>query len=310
MNKQKICIIGGSLTGLATAISLSKYNCSIDLIADNISKSKNSSSTIAVSQNNLEYFNKIKLTDKIKNILWPCSMMKLYIGKKDKFSKILEYRNDKKVKKILYMFKSSRIKQLMFNRIKKIKSIKIRNEKKISKIYNNGLLKSIKIKKTFLNYNLIILCTGSNSDLVKDIFKDEFIKNSYSESAITAILKHSKIKNNTARQVFLDDEIFALLPISNTQTSIVWSIKKSKNNNIKVIKEKIKSYAKLFLKNIKFESKIECRSLSFLIRNKYFKDRVLLLGDALHEIHPFVGQGFNMILRDLLYLITSSGKFM
>jgi 2-octaprenyl-6-methoxyphenol hydroxylase len=299
MNKQKICIIGGSLTGLATAISLSKYNCSIDLIADNISKSKNSSSTIAVSQNNLEYFNKIKLTDKIKNILWPCSMMKLYIGKKDKFSKILEYRNDKKVKKILYMFKSSRIKQLMFNRIKKIKSIKIRNEKKISKIYNNGLLKSIKIKKTFLNYNLIILCTGSNSDLVKDIFKDEFIKNSYSESAITTILKHGKIKNNTARQVFLDDEIFALLPISNTQTSIVWSIKKSKNNNIKVIKEKIKSYAKLFLKNIKFESKIECRSLSFLIRNKYFKDRVLLFGDALHEIHPFVGQGFNMTLRDL-----------
>jgi len=26
---------------------------------------------------------------------------------------------------------------------------------------------------------------------------------------------------------------------------------------------------------------------------------VLLFGDALHEIHPFVGQGFNMTLRDL-----------
>lgn len=302
MNKQKICIIGGSLTGLATAISLSKYNCSIDLITDKVKKSNNPSSTIAISENNLEYFNKIKITKNIKNIFWPCSMMKLYIGKKDKFSKIFEYNNDKKFKKILYMFKSSKVKQLMFSRIKKIRSIKIRNEKKISQIFRNGSLKSIKIKKTFFNYNLIIICTGSNSDLVKDIFKDEFIKNSYRESAITTILKHRKIKNNTARQVFLDDEIFALLPISNTRTSVVWSVKKNKGNSDQLIKKKIKSHAKLFLKNIKFDSKIEHRSLNFLIRNKYFKNRVLLFGDALHEIHPFVGQGFNMTLRDLYSL--------
>ena len=32
--------------------------------------------------------------------------------------------------------------------------------------------------------------------------------------------------------------------------------------------------------------------------NKY-PNRVLLFGDALHVIHPFVGQGFNMTLRDL-----------
>ena len=36
MKKQKICIIGGSLTGLVTAISLSKLNCTIDLIPGNI----------------------------------------------------------------------------------------------------------------------------------------------------------------------------------------------------------------------------------------------------------------------------------
>ena len=35
MKKQKICIIGGGLTGLVTAISLSKLNCSIDLITGN-----------------------------------------------------------------------------------------------------------------------------------------------------------------------------------------------------------------------------------------------------------------------------------
>ncbi len=39
-----------------------------------------------------------------------------------------------------------------------------------------------------------------------------------------------------------------------------------------------------------------------MLRDKYYKDRTLLFGDALHTIHPFVGQGFNMTLRDLFSL--------
>ena len=55
-------------------------------------------------------------------------------------------------------------------------------------------------------------------------------------------------------------------------------------------------------KNITFATNIEYKDLKFLIRNQYFKDRTLLFGDALHVLHPFVGQGFNMTLRDLASL--------
>ena len=53
MKKQKICIIGGGVTGLITAISLSKLNCEIDLITDNFGKKLKSNRTIAISSNNL-----------------------------------------------------------------------------------------------------------------------------------------------------------------------------------------------------------------------------------------------------------------
>ena len=55
----------------------------------------------------------------------------------------------------------------------------------------------------------------------------------------------------------------------------------------------------MYLKNIRFNSNLEIRDLNLLIRKNYYKDRVLLFGDALHVIHPFAGQGFNMVLRDL-----------
>jgi 2-octaprenyl-6-methoxyphenol hydroxylase len=150
---------------------------------------------------------------------------------------------------------------------------------------------------------LIIVCTGNNSSLVKNLFSNQIIENSYKEISITAILNHSSLKNNTARQIFLDNGILALLPISNTKTSIVWSIKENiKEKNNFLLKKKIKFYTKNYLKDIKFATNIEFKNLKFLIRNKYFQDRTLLFGDALHVIHPFAGQGFNMTLRDLASL--------
>ena len=69
---------------------------------------------------------------------------------------------------------------------------------------------------------------------VIDIFNDKIIENSYKEFAVTTILDHMSLKNNVARQIFLDDEILALLPISNTRTSIVWSVKKKIIDNIRL----------------------------------------------------------------------------
>ena len=187
-------------------------------------------------------------------------------------------------------------------------SISIKSHEKISEISTSGLLKSVKINNNKFKYNLIIICAGNNSSLVKNLLTDKIIENSYKETSITAILSHNPLKNNIARQIFskLDDEILALLPISNTKTSIVLSVKKNmrKKNEQKnlTLKKKIKFYVKNYLKNITFVTNIEYKDLKFLIRNKYFQDRTLLFGDALHVVHPFVGQGFNMTLRDLASL--------
>jgi len=303
MEKQKICIIGGSLTGLVTAISLAKLNCEIDLLIDNANPTLKSNRTIAISESNFDFISKLNISQFLKKEMWSCSIMKLYTAKNKKFSKIFELNNSNKQKKILYIFENSKMMKLMTNKIKQIKSISVKNYKKVPSISSSGLLKSIKYNNNHSKYNLVIICTGYNSSLVKKLFNEQMIVNSYEELAITTILNHSSFNNKTVRQIFLDNEILALLPISNTRTSIVWSVKKNMHKmSDLLLKKKIKLYAKNYLKKITFESNIECKNLNFLIRNKYYQDRTLLFGDALHVIHPFVGQGFNMILRDLACL--------
>ena len=69
MKKQKICIIGGSLTGLVTALSLSKLNCEIDLITGNLVKNLKSGRTIALSENNFNFLNKLNISNLLKKLL-------------------------------------------------------------------------------------------------------------------------------------------------------------------------------------------------------------------------------------------------
>ena len=301
MEKQKICIIGGSLTGLTTAICLSELGCEIDLITGNLEKNLKSQRTIAVSENNLDFLNDLKISPLFKKEIWACNKMKLYTESvKEKFSEIFELNQENKNEKIFYIMENSKIIKIMKNKIEKIKSISVIKNKKASSIYTSGLLKSVKIDNKSSKYNLVIICSGQRSDLINNIFNDKIIKNSYKECAITVALKHSSFNNNVARQIFLDDAIFALLPISKNKTSVVWSIKNNlKDKNDIFLKNKIKKYASNYLKKIKFISNIEKNDLNLIVRNKYYSDRILLFGDALHLMHPFIGQSFNMTLRDL-----------
>ena len=301
MKKQKICIIGGGLTGLITAIGLSKLNCEIDIITDNFTKNLKSNRTIAISNNNLNLLMKLNISKNFKKEIWPCSTMKLYSSNMNsEFMKIFEINKEKENKKIFYMLQNSKLMRSMIDKIKKIQNINIIKKDRKSLIHDFNLLKKIKYYKKNLKYNLVILCTGHNSDLINNIFKDYIIESSYKEFAITTILNHDLKKNNTARQIFLDNEILVLLPISNTKTSLVWTANKDANKkNDLFIKKKIQLYTKNYLRNVKFLAKIERQDLSFVIPKKYFDGRVLIFGDALHKVHPLAGQGFNMILRDL-----------
>ena len=301
MKKQKICIIGGGLTGLITAIALSKLSCEIDLVIDSFNKNTTTNRTIAISENNFNFLKKQNISLSLKKEAWPCYVMKLYTEiKNKKFSEIFELNKKEKKKIILYMLENSKIVKLMTNKIKQIKSISVKNHNKVYAISTSGLLKSVKFNNNNNSkYNLVILCTGHKSSLVKNLFNGQMIENSYRELAITTTLNHSEFKNNTARQIFLNNEILALLPISNTRTSIVWSVKKEIKKNNLFVKNKIKFYTKNYLQNIKFVTDIEYKDLNFLLRSKYYQDRILLFGDALHMLHPFVGQGFTEFSQDL-----------
>ena len=102
-------------------------------------------------------------------------------------------------------------------------------------------------------------------------------------------------------QIFTKKGPLAFLPISNRETSIVYSVHNSKDtkniNMEQLIRDKNFKYQIISLEKI---NSFELKSLNL---RSYYHKNILAFGDLLHKIHPLAGQGFNMTIRDIKILL-------
>ena len=295
MIKQKICIIGNGLTGLTAALILGKLNLEIHLIAaPNRSKRQDIRTTAISDSNHKSLINLIgKKHSKIFFQSREIDLYKEYSGEVKHFMNL-----SKKDENLMFLFQNETLKKIIQKKINKYKNLKT-YYKKVSKVdvENNGVLFANKK----INYDAIFVCTGSKSEIVKDIFGDRFIENKTNEIAFTSIVNHTSNINN-AKQFFLKEGPMAILPLNKNKFSFVWSVSsKLKNQNpAPFVTKKLKEILKL--KNDLIISKIDCFPISFKFRSNLNKKNVLVLGEGAYNVHPVAGQGFNLILRDVLYL--------
>ena len=280
-----VCIIGDGLTSLSLAKNLINKKINVHIYHKNKIKKIISSRTIGISKNNLDFFKK-EICEIPKKNCWEIKKIKIY-SQKLKDESLLNFENKKNG--LFCMIKNNEL----YNLLKK-------------KIFKNKFFTHTMIKNTFneklLNkkkYNLIINCDSDNF-LTKKYFDKKLEKN-YFNIAYTAILKHQKIENNTAVQVFTEFGPVAFLPISKTETSIVCSLDiKSKKFSPFEIKNLInKNNPKYKIRDIYELNNFRLSSSN--LRNYHHKN-ILAFGDLLHKIHPLAGQGFNMTIRDIKIL--------
>ena len=275
-----VCLIGNGLTNLVLAEVLESKNIGVTILFDSKKTNNFNSRSIAISNKNYDYLNNDVIN--IKKISWPINNIEIF-KETSIAKKIFNFKN--KQNNLFFTIKYNNFYNLIKNKIKKNKKIKFLKTNKI--LYKN-LINN--------NYDLIIN-SDSRSSISKDFFNKKIIKD-YKSTAYTTLIKHQELKNNIATQIFTNYGPLAFLPISNNETSIVFSVL---NNDYAFDEKKIK---KLILKyNSKFKIKsfvnFEKFNLKYLILRKYFYNNILSFGDHLHKIHPLAGQGFNMTLRDI-----------
>lgn len=134
----------------------------------------------------------------------------------------------------------------------------------------------------------------------------------YEQSGLVATLGHERPHGGRAIEHFLPSGPFAILPLSDGgslghRSSIVWT---ERTENVPALlslddadmMEEIERRFGLELGEIALESRVQALPLGFGVARRFAGERLALLGDAAHVIHPIAGQGLNLGLKDVAAL--------
>jgi len=130
---------------------------------------------------------------------------------------------------------------------------------------------------------------------------------SYDQSAIVTTVAHEREHNGRADEHFLPAGPFAILPLTGKRCSIVWTENTREAQRIVALpddefhKELEKRFG-LRLGELKVIGPRRAFPLGLFTARTFIGERLALVGDAAHIIHPIAGQGLNMGLRDVAAL--------
>ncbi len=153
-----------------------------------------------------------------------------------------------------------------------------------------------------LSAKLLVAADGVRSKM-RDIAGIKTVHWPYDQWAIVTTVAHERPHNGVAEEHFLPAGPFAILPLKGNRSSLVWT--ESERDARRLIS----------MDDFSFELELEQRfghklgeisvdgpkkvfPLGLTLAREFVVDRVALVGDAAHGIHPIAGQGLNLGFKD------------
>ena len=129
----------------------------------------------------------------------------------------------------------------------------------------------------------------------------------YDQTAVVCAVEHDKPHAGIAHQFFMPNGPLAILPLTGNRSSIVWSETTQCATHLMTLGDaafldELRPAFGSFLGQIGLTGARFTYPLGLTLAQTFIADRVALIGDAAHGVHPIAGQGLNAGLRDVAAL--------
>lgn len=129
----------------------------------------------------------------------------------------------------------------------------------------------------------------------------------YGQTALVTTVKSSLPNRNTAYERFTASGPLALLPVDSRHSAVVWTRTKEDAEALMAggdndFLSKLQQCFGYKLGKLSLTAPRRAFPLSLIRADQMVSGRAVIIGNAVHQLHPVAGQGFNLGLRDVMFL--------
>jgi 2-octaprenyl-6-methoxyphenol hydroxylase len=309
-----LLILGGGLVGMTLALAAAKQGISSHVVdrADpaELTKEGFDDRATAISTASWHLFQNIGIADYLEP--FACHIASIAVTDQNKPGRI-DFQPGPDEGTLGRMFPNLRLRLALFEAAAKEPLINWHSKAEIVERQRSEFGVAAVLKDgTKLKGSLMIAAEGRGSP-TREESGLVIAKWDYHHRAVIAGLTHSKPHDNVAWEIFYPAGPFALLPLNDDadgthRSSLVWTVSEEDGAGVMKLSDRafLAEVEKRMGGVLGSVTSVGVRSswpLGFHHTAKITGERLALVGDAAHGIHPIAGQGLNLGLRDCAALV-------
>ena len=206
-----------------------------------------------------------------------------------------------------YMVENRVVRRALAEAVAARPSLRLRTSAKVKAVSADASGASVTLDDGEVIHASLIIGADGRASFVRGQMKTRVIGWKYGQTAIVCTFAHEKTHHGAAHEYFLPSGPFALLPLTENRTNVVWTERPAAAKALLAMSEadflaELKQRAGDHLGALSLVGPRFSYPLSLQIAEGMVGDRVAIVGDAAHAIHPIAGQGLNLGLRDVAAL--------
>lgn len=312
MQQYDVIIIGGGMVGASLARALSGQGLRIALV-EAVKQTMRSEAgyddrAIALAYGTRRIFAGLQLWDSLASAATP--IHQIHVSDRGHFGMVHMDRADEGLPAIGYVVPARAIGQVLTDAITGIKGLDIFCPATVTAVTRTPGAVDIDISHegamSTLSGRLIVAADGADSPL-RGQFGIGSVVSDYQQTAIVTNITPQLPHNNIAYERFTASGPLALLPMTEGRCAVVWTVASSEAEAVMALDEAdfiagLQSRFGFRLGRLERVGRRQAWPLRLVRAKESVRERLALIGNAIHTLHPIAGQGFNLGARDVAVL--------
>ncbi len=312
MAQYDVIIVGGGMVGASLACALSGQGLRIAIVEAVRPGVRDEPGyderAITLAYGTKRIFSGLQLWDQLADAATP--IHRIHVSDRGHFGMTRMERSEEGLPALGYVVPARVIGQVLNEAVSRQQDVDYRCPASVTAVSRSGDEVHVDIiqdeKPETLRARLLVAADGANS-AIREQFGIDTVESDYGQTAIVTNVTPQLPHRNIAYERFTDTGPLAVLPMTEQRCAVVWTVASERADEVMALDDAafLAGLQERFgyrLGRLEQVGRRQAWPLKLLQATESVRERLALVGNAAHTLHPIAGQGFNLGARDIAVL--------